>query len=131
MLSMKKIMLMSAIGLHVALSYAAEPIAVSTSDSRVAHVLTGLNRVLGLNDVTNNVQLKLIVDELQNARELLQADEKNLTAALELIDKAQNLPGRNTMVTPGGFDNHGHPVSFSMWRMLALVRNGKDPIATE
>jgi hypothetical protein len=129
MLNLKKIMLISVIGLHITVSYADEPIAVSTSDPMVANVLAGLNRVLGLNGVTNNVQLKLIVDTLQDAKELLQADEKNLAAAQDLIEKAQNLPGKDTMVTPGGFDNHGHPVSFSMWRMLALVRNGKDPIA--
>lgn len=134
MLNRRNIMLIgaiSAIGLYSALSNAAQSTTISTSDPLVANVLAGLNRVLGLNGVTNNAQLKIIVDELQDARELLQADEKNLQAAQHLIEKAQNLPGKNTVVQPGQIDSHGHPLGFTMWRMLALVKNGKDPIAVD
>jgi hypothetical protein len=132
MVFIKKIMLVYLLALAVPAVYGAQGQAPTQDESYnllVAHVLQGLNRILGLNGVTTNAQLRMIVDTLEKAKELLSEDPKNLAAAQELIDKAQDLPGNKTMIAPGVYDDNGHPVEFSMWRMLALVRNGKNPIA--
>ncbi len=98
---------------------------------KAGQVLQAIDRLLAMNGVTNSWQLKPIVDMLEKARELVRMGDEHLDEAVALLEKAQDQPGSKTVIPLGTTDIYGHPRQLSMWRMLALVRNGKDPSSAE